>query len=944
MARRRIELTLMVFLAALSVNTVRGAILLSDDFADGDFTNDPAWSIVTGAFDASANELAFEWTERSIITLDLLEPNTVLDPGTSMIISFNIRLADDWPGAGEFTMHLVDTDTGLQHIQYASTNAGAWGGPSGFHSYLSDGAFFPGKPGSVGRSLYDAFPNYVNVTYIFDPISGVEFYWDGVLMARWANFTGQSKVNQIRLDNTNNPPRSPSNGLAWFIDDLVVCLYDIEDHFIDGDYTQDPPWTVNSGTLDASSQVLNFDTTAGTEIQLDFGQLVNDFDSVQVDLLLNQENGTAANFGFDFILEDAVSGKGFWQSASTNPLSYGGNDPNFASGFHSRDSAGDIISSTEPGAFGSSLAQAFPEFEKVTMLFNPLSGFEFWFRDLLVAKWNNFDGLAQVNRLRLANGNGVVTWNVDHVRVKVTERPTIVDLFTDLDFTNDPPWSVVTGSFDASDQELAFDFTQRSIIALDIPGVEENSPMSASFKIRLADDWTGDGSFITSLVDTDTGKEHIEYANTFSEAWGGPSGFHSYLSDGAFFPGEPASVGRSLHDAFGNYVTMKFEFNPNTGVRFWFDGELMAQWTNFNGQSKVNRIKLDNTNTPPRSENSGLGWFIDDVEIRASTSPACGDASTVYLEGDITGAGGNRDCQVDMIDLTLMNNEWLDCTDPATAGCQNLVDNRSIPEGTATVDADLGDWADADWIDLDQSYSGTLLNDVSGARFAARWDGATDRIYLAVVVPDTDNRFEDDPNSWNTSDRIEVYSQGSGAGGGNYSANQDFAQQYVLGITASDNDALWAHLANGDPNVGVLLSAGAVDTINNELIYELGVKQYDNYDASGAGTVVTELDAGDVVRLDVVVGTLFFDTFAQQDAFAQLAENTVPSKFDTADNIVQYTLTQSGCGVWGFLTADITGAGGSKDCVVNLVDFSAIAGTWMQCSDPADPGCDIFWK
>ena len=52
------------------------------------------------------------------------------------------------------------------------------------------------------------------------------------------------------------------------------------------------------------------------------------------------------------------------------------------------------------------------------------------------------------------------------------------------------------------------------------------------------------------------------------------------------------------------------------------------------------------------------------------------------------------------------------------------------------------------------------------------------------------------------------------------------------------------------------------------------------------------------------------------------------------------------CGVAGtqYLAGDITGAVGVPDCYVDMIDFALLAAQWMQCSDPASPECDTYWK
>jgi len=47
----------------------------------------------------------------------------------------------------------------------------------------------------------------------------------------------------------------------------------------------------------------------------------------------------------------------------------------------------------------------------------------------------------------------------------------------------------------------------------------------------------------------------------------------------------------------------------------------------------------------------------------------CGDPGAVYLDGDLTGPAGERDCAVDRYDLAEFVSDWLDCTDPTDTRC-----------------------------------------------------------------------------------------------------------------------------------------------------------------------------------------------------------------------------------------------------------------------------------
>jgi hypothetical protein len=202
----------------LSVNLAVADVIF-DNFDDGDYTNNPTWQQALGTievidFGNVGNELRFYWNSTNTATLDFPSGNN-----TPMSVSYKLRLNDD-SFLGGFTTYLVDTDTGLEHIEYASAGYGygVQGGDStGFHSWLSDGSNFAATLlASNNLTLHDTFLGYNPGVFVasdrktfrfdFDPVTGVEFYFEGVLMAQWANFTGQSKVNQIKFtsDGVNN--------------------------------------------------------------------------------------------------------------------------------------------------------------------------------------------------------------------------------------------------------------------------------------------------------------------------------------------------------------------------------------------------------------------------------------------------------------------------------------------------------------------------------------------------------------------------------------------------------------------------------------------------------------------------------------------------------------------------------------------------------------------
>ena len=174
--------------------------------------------------------------------------------------------------------------------------------------------------------------------------------------------------------------------------------------------------------------------------------------------------------------------------------------------------------------------------------------------------------------------------------------------------------------------ELRFAWQQSNKVTLDFAAAD--GPMSISYKLRLNDNYSsGTHDFRTKLRDTDTGLEMIEYASAnlgFGVQGGGSTGFHSYDGFGNFAACLPAAAGLGAYDTHIGYdpswtgprKTMQFDFDPTTGVEFYFDGTLMCQWPNFTGQTKVNQIEFES------NPDQGYYWMIDDVSVTYVPEPA----------------------------------------------------------------------------------------------------------------------------------------------------------------------------------------------------------------------------------------------------------------------------------------------------------------------------------
>lgn len=245
-----------------------------------------------------------------------------------------------------------------------------------------------------------------------------------------------------------------------------------------------------------------------------------------------------------------------------------------------------------------------------------------------------------------------------------------------------------------------------------------------------------------------------------------------------------------------------------------------------------------------------------------------------------------------------------------------------IPAGTATVDGDLSDWADADWIAMEQIYYGDPT-DMSGAKWAAKW--TPNMVYLAATVVDSDHVLLPTYVSWDGQDCIEVYIDPGNRNIESYQETFADAQQYVFASTGVDSGE-W--LALGNTPVGPDQTAVpelAVSVVGDVINYEIAMRPYDffNKDDPPSSTLLT-LGTGMVIGLDVVI-----DSRTSAGGFGMLCENMMEGKWYRAVQMQRYTLV----GQAGALDGDLNGDG-----AVNSADLDIVRGNWGQSVSGAANG------
>ena len=213
-----------------------------------------------------------------------------------------------------------------------------------------------------------------------------------------------------------------------------------------------------------------------------------------------------------------------------------------------------------------------------------------------------------------------------------------------------------------------------------------------------------------------------------------------------------------------------------------------------------------------------------------------------------------------------------------------------IPQGSATIDADLSDWAGATWIPMTVVAYGNPA-DISNAQMAVRWD--PNNIYAALTVDDAALNLSQGVITWNGQDDLEVYINANNDDAAGYnSTGWVSAQQYFVGpngtlpppgLSATAGTGTWTDLGSLHPLPSATFPNAEIEiatsVVGPTITYEMRVPAFSDM----ANGVLQNLAVNDVVGFDIVVADL-------GSSYGWLGINAVGSKFANASAFQDWTL------------------------------------------------------
>ncbi|NLF30486.1 MAG: hypothetical protein GX591_06325 [Planctomycetes bacterium] len=252
--------------------------------------------------------------------------------------------------------------------------------------------------------------------------------------------------------------------------------------------------------------------------------------------------------------------------------------------------------------------------------------------------------------------------------------------------------------------------------------------------------------------------------------------------------------------------------------------------------------------------------------------------------------------------------------------------------GSPVVDGDLGDWAGADWIALDELYSGGAA-DVAGARYCLRWNDAANLLYFAVEVTDAEQNLQPAYTTWNGHDDVEI-SVDAGNNTIYFQATMTKGQQIVFGAAPDGGD--WVIASWSNPVGTDLVPEFAVVADGTVIRYEGAIVPYSHYSGWSGDTeqAVVDLEADVQLGFDVVAVTKLNDS-----SYGMLANNLVGGKFQQGSSLQKWTLAAAG----GCNPGDADGDGDVDldDFVILKNNFGTAGATYAQGDFDLDGDVDL---
>ena len=229
-----------------------------------------------------------------------------------------------------------------------------------------------------------------------------------------------------------------------------------------------------------------------------------------------------------------------------------------------------------------------------------------------------------------------------------------------------------------------------------------------------------------------------------------------------------------------------------------------------------------------------------------------------------------------------------------------------------TVDANLADWAEEDFIDETFAYfpaAGLIDSDMTNPQVAFKWGAGGTKVYMAARVQDSHHFFIDTYTAWNASDRIEAQIWASSQSGIIDLATEDKAQQYEIALKANGVDS-WCGIIGGSTVPDFAGFQYSVKTgADGWIYYEAAMTPFEAFNLLTGATTPRILVAGDVIGADACLASM-----NGTGQYNQVAINDKQAKYYYTTSLYQWELVRTGVqGTIDLLnyTADIFGQAGT---------------------------------